>query len=294
MTGGPGAAGVNATTSPSPAAALNNMVAQAAAQASQSPYIPYGYKTPQFYPAGHFTFGSKGTDTNVPMLDMTDNAYTLHWKEFNQKWNNDPKWRTTIITLAQVAGINGINSKSWNFDAQQLWDYLGKQSSDRAKFGIANQTPMEVLFDMAGVRGDGSNLANIIKGGIKSLAGSHTSTSTDTTYDISDPETAKALTNLVLTSALGRKATDAELAQYKAALNAAERANPTVHTGTTTTSTDALGNTIGSNTTGTTTGGMSQDGKKQVIDDKASATPEGQAYQTNDVFNKALSVLAGL
>lgn len=101
-----------------------------------------------------------------------------------------------------------------------------------------------------------------------------TSTQTSKSLDISDPDTARALTNDVLSKALGRAATSKELRAYASALNAYESSNPSVSTTTTTTTPD------GNSTSNTeTSGGASAAGRAQVLQDKAMDDPEYGAFQ---------------
>lgn len=65
-----------------------------------------------------------------------------------------------------------------------------------------------------------------IGGGGAGGVGTSTSTSTSTSVSLTDPITAGVLLNQTLTQALGRGATQAERARFRAALNAYQEANP--------------------------------------------------------------------
>jgi len=182
-----------------------------------------------------------------------------------QQWANDAKFRLIMNQYATAIPGYGTGYKS----VAQMWDHAGAYSAQLLAGG-RKLTPMQVLQLWAG--GKATGLGNSPIGG--NGTGATTHTSTNVSYDLSDPQTAKALTNAVLSSALGREASADEYAMYRNALNSYEKANPSKNTSTT--HTDATGN---SSTTSTSTGGASQAGREQVLKDKASATAEGQAFQ---------------
>ena len=255
-------------------------------------YRPWGtVPTPFSVPHGAVTDSGErrsGITTGGGRID-----WPTHQNEFVDKWNSDAKWRTQLVTLALKSGLPGMSSSAGPADFMNVWDTVGQISSMWADNG-RQLTPMQVLSFLAGQSGKDKGLNSLlasIGGGKKQT---QTSTSTNVSYDISNPETAKALTNAVLSAALGREAQPGELASYRSALNAAERANPARSTSTNTTTYDSAGNAHSSSSSTSQSGGLDQAGKQQVLLDKAQGTAEGQAYQTNDVFNKAMQVLAGL
>lgn len=196
-----------------------------------------------------------------------------------ENWNRSAKFRTIMNQYAVAIPGFGVGYRS----VSAMWDAAGAYSAQLAATGKAKLTPMQVLQLWAG--GKATGLPNSPIGGDGS--GRTTSHSTNTSYDLSDPMTAKALTNAVLSSALGREATAEELSQYRAALNSYEKSNPTVTTGTQTT--DANGNSTSSSTS---RGGASQAGREQILKDKAMGTAEGQAFTGASMFEKAMQVLA--
>lgn len=211
-----------------------------------------------------------------------------HDNEFMSNWQGNAKWRKTLVTRALRSGLPNMyvnqdgTTSARTYDFYKVWQEAGKLSSQWADQGV-NMTPMQVLEFLAGGKGGGAGGSGGSSGG--SGGGAPTSyTTTQTSYNISDPATAKALTNAVLEAALGRRATPEETKAYRAALNAAERANPTV---TTT-------HVNGRSSTSTTKGGLDSAGAQQTLLDKAENTAEGQAYLTDNVFNQALQYLSGL
>lgn len=201
-----------------------------------------------------------------------------HMAIFFKNWNTDAKWRTQLVTLGLATGLLG---KGWTTaDAQKAWDTAGQISAQNLRTGAMKLTPMQTLQWYAGNAGKGL-------GNLGGLGGTPTtSTSVHSTYQIEDPATAMAITQSVLQAALGRQATPDEVARYKNAIQAYDRAHPQV---TTTTSNNVTGNS-----TSSTTGGVTQAGESAILQNTTNNSAEGQAYQTNGVFDQAMKILAGL
>jgi hypothetical protein len=205
---------------------------------------------------------------------------------FYAMWN-DPGQRNKFLNLA-LGGSSTGNHKSFNADiAQKIWNQAGYYSAKLADTGGPKMTPWQVLafYSTNGnVSSSGSGSGSRSSGGGGGGGGgggagsSYTQTSTG--YDISDPETAKALTNNVMQAAMGRQATAEELTQYRNALNAAEKSHPQ----TTTTHVNGM------SSSSTRSGGID---KQQVLTDKVTGTAESQAYTTSTLLNDAMQYLAG-
>jgi hypothetical protein len=195
-----------------------------------------------------------------------------HMAAFWTKWNTDAKWRATLMTGAIAAGMANPTDSADKY--LNVWETLGKYSAQSVEAGTA-LTPLQVLSLLAG------------KGGKNGLgqAQSLATDSTHTTYQIEDPATALAITQSVLTAALGRQATPDEVSRYKSAIQSYDRANPQI----THTHTDGSGNS-----TSSTTGGVAITGEQALVQSAAGNSAEGQAYATNNVFNDAMKILAGL
>ena len=224
-----------------------------------------------------FSVSATGNDTLYNQNDMTS------W--LSSAWQ-DPSSRTMLLQYALATGHQADFS-----GVQSMWLKAGQISSDLYNSPQNKQymTPFQVLALMAGNQKMQSG---------RRIVSSASSSSRSVSYDISDPLTAKALTNAVLQAALGRQATDQELSSYKQAINAYEQAHPAVSTSTSssTTSTDpttGASRTRNSTTNGSHTSGATAQGRQQVVQDIAQNSAEGQAYMTQDVFEKALQVLAG-
>jgi hypothetical protein len=256
---------------PSQTASSATAAADAQMQTGQTP----AYNFTPVNSVNSILSGTRGAPLYQPIL--TPHATSMsggdHMGVFYQNWNNNPKWRMQLITGYIASGGDPKKANdSWTM--QNVWQSLGQASSDSKETGHP-MTPMQILAFMAGKAGTNAN-ANA-----QSLA----KDTTDTRYNIEDPATALAITTSVLTAALGRQATPDEVSRYKNAIAAYDRANPTV----THTHTDANGNS-----TSTSRGGATQPGEQAVVQSMVGNSAEGQAYQTNNVFDQAMKILAGL
>ena len=107
--------------------------------------------------------------------------------------------------------------------------------------------------------------------------------STSRSVDLTDPATAKAITNDSLSQALGRAARPEELAQFLQVINSAERANPTV-----TSSNTRYDKGEAVSQSSTTSGGLTSAGRSQMVTDRAQALPEYGAFQAASTYYNAL------
>lgn len=120
---------------------------------------------------------------------------------------------------------------------ERLWAWAVEQSANAFALG-QKMTPWEILEKYGK------------QGGFTS-GGSGPRTMTSKSINLTDPETAKGIILSALRQALGRRASDKEIGQFRSALNTLERQNPSI----TTTHIDAKGNS-----TSTTTGGAPNPG----------------------------------
>lgn len=218
--------------------------------------------------------------------NLVDNLQ--HGVNFYTSWQRDAAWRQRIINYGIAMGTDGAYdtmAKKWN-DAGAYSNFLYTSSGGKVKV-----TPEQVLKLWANQGSSGS-------GGPGGSGGTYVSTSSSSnssvSYDISDAKTAKALTNAVLSAALGREATAAELEQYKKALNSYEKANPSRSSGSSHSTT--VSSSKGSHTTGssssTSYSGASAQGREQTIKDEVMQTDEAQAWTTSNLFQAAMDRLA--
>lgn len=181
--------------------------------------------------------------------------------EFYQ-WSPDQrdKWGDYLVSVGYLPA-----SKAHDYNSlRTAWNDVIEQG---AAFTAAGKflTPKDVAKLMA----RGSDSSGSGSGGYTG-----TKSATSKSVDLTDPETAKAMVNDILSNALGRAALPEELATFRQTLNAAEKANPVT---TTTTGTYQDGDQVSQ--TSTRSGGLDSAGKQQVLLDEAKKTPEYGAYQ---------------
>jgi len=97
---------------------------------------------------------------------------------------------------------------------------------------------------------------------------------------ISDQTTAKALIDAIFKDTLGRKASGKEILKYTKAIQAAQKASPTVTTYT----------TSGGTTSATTTGGINE---QQYLIDQIAGTDEAKANQVLGYYQTFMNALGG-
>ena len=137
------------------------------------------------------------------------------------------------------------------------------------------------LMAQSGTSGGGSRYGS--SGG--AFTGNRSSTSRS--VDLTDPATAKAITNDSLSQALGRAARPEELSQFLQVINSAERASPTV-----TSSNTRYDNGEAVSQSSTTSGGLTSAARSQMVTDRAQGMPEYGAYQAaSTYFNSLLDAL---
>lgn len=173
------------------------------------------------------------------------------------------------LVKASIAFNQSDPNRKWT-----PWDVLNSYQTD-GKFGTIKKG--DWLYDVA-------------TGEKVKYVGPKSKTQTDKRIDLSSAEDVKALTTQVLTQTLGRAPTAAEVAQYKATLNAQEQANPTITTQTQTL--NDMGEVVSTKTN--TSGGLSADAKAQLLSDKSKQGPEYGKYQSGTTYyNAMMQMIAG-
>lgn len=183
------------------------------------------------------------------------------------RWSDSERseWGQYLVGL-------GVLSSEQADDFTTLYKAWQESVKESANFAIAGKvvTPREAAEMLAaGARASGPF--------------SGTKTQTSTNVDLTDPTTARALVNQVLTNQLGRAATDDEIDRFTQILNTAERANPTL---TTTTGTYEQGDLVSQSST--TQGGLTAAARQELVSDKVTATPEYGAYQAATTYFNTL------
>ena len=173
-------------------------------------------------------------------------------------------WDDLVKASYELNQTKGNGAKKWT-----PWDVLDTYSNPKSGYGTVRKG--DWLYDVA------------TREKLK-YVGPKSKTTTSRDVNLSSAEDVKALTTSVLTQALGRAPTAAEVAQYKATINAQENANPTL---TTTTQTlNDQGEAVAQSSK--SSGGFDAAAQQQLVQDQASKTPEFAKYQSGTTYWNAL------
>lgn len=253
---------------------LDQILAQQ--QYQTTPPVYYGGSRSSMYGSG----GYGGATLTTRNRDVTRSS-EQHNANFYDYWRQDAAWRSRMVNYGLSFGIKSNDTQALT----KLWNAAGDESARLYASG-KKMTPEQILRFWSG--SDGKTPGGGSGGGSQTYTS--TSTSSSVSYDISDAKTAKALTNAVLTAALGREATADELEKYKKALNSYEKARPSRSSGSSTTT--SSGNSSHTSSSSTSYSGASAQGREQTIKDEVMATDEAQAWTTSNLFQAAMDRLA--
>ncbi len=170
-------------------------------------------------------------------------------------------------------------------------DASGAGLTDQQRFNLKPGTyPAGAIFDSSGrytrTYKSGEFVINEITGD-RSYVGPQFKTVTNTRTDLTDPETAKALTRSIFQQLIGRDPGPGEYGKFGDALKAAEQANPTVEN--TTQQYDKQGNVIATttNAVGALRGAVSQQGQQQIMEDLLKQSKEYGVQQATTTYAEA-------
>jgi hypothetical protein len=214
--------------------------------------------------------------------DITTGFDSTYAELFNWAQQGNPKFGQ-IVNLMYEANLIPAE---WDVkQVQSAWAWAVAESAQRYGAGTAKMTPEEILGlaarSAAGARGGKPRGSG--SGSRGSGASSRSFTQTSTSVDLSNAETAKAILNKALEDALGRAASDDEVKQFHASLNAKEQANPTK----TVSQVTQLASGGGSSTS-TTSGGFDGTSKMQFAQDTAKSNTEYAEYQAATTYFDAM------
>jgi hypothetical protein len=219
--------------------------------------------------------GSTGTSAAPIAGENPNDSYISRAEAYQQifKWYGTPKYEEYANYLVSVGLIDEAEKTNVNTVAAHWYDAVD---------AAANLTS-------AGKKVSPWDATRLISGKSASASGSKAGTQTSTTrsVNLTDPMTAKALVNDVLSRQLGRAARPDEVAAFTQVLNSAQEANPAISTETRTY--DEAGNYSSSVHS---SGGLDAAGATQVLTDKAMQSPDYGAYQAGvtylNAFNRAI------
>lgn len=191
-----------------------------------------------------------GMVLNTPTLDEVTQSY--------YSW--DQKQKDKFLSQLSLAGYDTNGMK--DAQAAQLWGAYAGQAAKYFNGGDGQRfTPWDILAMDRRKRE-------------AYLSTPRTETATSTSVDLSTNADARAIFLQAAQSLLGRDPTKAETKVFQSALNAQERANPTV----TTTTQNFIGDTL-QDQQSTTTGGMGAEAKTILAMDDIKKDPEYGAFQ---------------
>ena len=182
------------------------------------------------------------------------------------------EWADYLISLGIIN-----DDQRYDFDVLRgAWETAGQLASEMYARG-QKVSPRDALKIYAGSdRGSGA------AGAPGPFTGTRTFTSK--AVDLTDPATAKAMVNSVLSQALGRAASEEDLQEFTGVLNSYERANPLSRT----TTTEYVEDQAVSESS-TTEGGVTAEGRQQVLMDEAMESEEFGAFQAASTYMNAFA-----
>lgn len=257
------------------------------ARVEDVPKVFVGKRNREFYYPGSFTARNEQAG-NVRSQQRTvrkyENADEYSASFYDMSDDERSAWGDYLVKIGAIE-----ESDKWDFDVlQKFWDKGVELSSAFTARG-RDITPKEALATYVGWDGSGDSAAGRARRAAMAEDAPFTGTRKmrSESINLSDPKSAKALTNYVLSKALGREANDEEIAQFREALNNYETANPTV-----TMSEATYKEGIQTGQTSKTKSGASSAGAEQVLTDLAREEPDYAEYQAaGPIWNAFLAAL---
>ncbi|UVD39695.1 hypothetical protein SEA_ROSEPHARIE_10 [Streptomyces phage RosePharie] len=190
----------------------------------------------------------------------------------NQYYNWDDKTKNKFLSQLNLAGYDTSGLR----DSQiaQLWGNYAAQAAQYYGQG-RKLTPWDILARDREQREAYMNTPRTV-------------TQTSTAYDLSTREDAQAIFLQAAQSLLGRDPTKAEIGSFQKALNAYEKANPTVTTQTS----HYMGDTLQSQSS-TTKGGVKEGARQLMAVEDIKRDPEYGAYQAATTYFDAMMEMIG-
>lgn len=200
-----------------------------------------------------------------------DEAYAKVWE-----WYGTPEFNKWGDYLVQLGLIDEEDNRNPNALAEKWYDAVDASANLTASGKKVK--PWDAMRLISGSAAKNRAARDGSGGGGK--AGKITSTTRS--VNLTDPATAKALVNDVLSRQLGRAATDEEVRAFTDVLHNAQKANPSVTTETR--NYDASGNYTSSTSS---SGGLDAAGANQLLTDRAMQMPEYGALQAGTTYINA-------
>jgi len=234
---------------------------------SQDPLVFLGYSNKTL--PEHFNVGSSDPKYYERLLGAK--TATLS-QVAGQYYNWDQKTRDKFLSQLNLAGYdtNGMQDSQ----IAGMWASYAQQAA--AYYAAGNSlTPWDILAKDMKQREAYMNTPRSV-------------TQTSTSYDMSTREDAHAIFLQAAQSLLGRDPTKSEISAFQKALNAYEKAHPTVTTQTT----NYMGDTV-TGQTSTTKGGVKEGARQLMAVEVVKRDPEYGAYQAATTYFDAMMQMIG-
>ncbi|AWN05112.1 hypothetical protein SEA_VORVOLAKOS_10 [Streptomyces phage Vorvolakos] len=234
---------------------------------SQDPLVFLGYSNKTL--PEHFNVGS--TDPKYYERLLGAKTATLS-QVAGQYYNWDQKTRDKFLSQLNLAGYDTNRMK--DSDIASMWAGYAQQAAAYYAAG-KSLTPWDILSKDMQQREAYMNTPRSV-------------TQTSTSYDMSTREDAHAIFLQAAQSLLGRDPTKSEIGAFQKALNAYEKAHPTVTTQTT----NYMGDTV-TGQTSTTKGGVKEGARQLMAVEDVKQDPEYGAYQAATTYFDAMMQMIG-
>jgi hypothetical protein len=235
-------------------------------------------------------------------LPSPDNMMTLDdARNLPLIWaRDDPNKLKQFVNKGVIAKIKGFDTDMGMPEIMSAWDDMVAAS---VAFGKSGQkwTPWDVMDTYGNTKGKfgterrGDFVYDIATGQAVKYVGPTSKTQTSKKVNLTSSEDVRAIAMQALREALGRAPTTEEVAQFRAGINALEKASPEVTTTTVQLKPNlATGDVEQTSSESTTSGGVSQAAMEGVISQAATGTPEYAKHQSGTTyFNALLGLLGG-
>lgn len=208
-----------------------------------------------------------------------------------------PKQQNSFISQGVLAGLLKLGDGP--LEGATLWKKFVKEA---AQYGAVGKkvSPIDLMAVYKNASGGGNAWTsagvwqiNTVTGqrrytGPGTYLGDGKAQQTDSRVDLTDPDTARAISTQLFQNLMGRDPGDGELGAFANALHSAEQSSPVVSTTTTQYDMDT-GQSLGSDTT--QSGGLTSDAKAYIQEQKIKGTKEYGVNQAVTTYQNAFESL---
>ena len=274
-------------------AALSALAASGAGGTAGGPV--YMGQAPLTRPKGSTNQGWKNIQQNEQERDRSVwKSQTEAQQEF-YTWT--PKQQADFVSKGILSGMLKLGDGP--LEGSALWKKLVKEASQYGAVG-AKVSPLDIMASYVQASGGKNAWANAgvwqinTQTGERKYAGPGTylgngkAQQVDTRVDLTDPDTARAISTKLFQDLMGRDPGEGELGAFANALHSAEQSSPVVATTTTQYDMDT-GQAISTDTS--QSGGLTSDAKAYIQEQQVKKNKEYGAYQAATTYQGALESL---